>query len=84
MGKTEPREYKVLISDEGGGVVRGRIPAPLARDMGARAGDYLVFRSDGAGNVTVSLARTRGSGTKQAGGAKSAKSKAAAKGKKRR
>ena len=56
MPKGEPREYRAMVSDEGG-VVRGRIPSTLVRDMGANAGDYLVFRSDGAGNVSVRLSR---------------------------
>lgn len=75
MAKAEPREYRAMISDEGG-VVRGRIPSTLVRDMGARAGDYMVFRSDGSGNVSMKLSRIkaaprRGKSTK--GGAKSGK-----------
>ncbi|MBC7911164.1 MAG: hypothetical protein H7Y30_11720 [Pyrinomonadaceae bacterium] len=61
MAKSEPREYRAMISDEGG-IVRGRIPSPLVRDMGARAGDYMVFRSDGTGKVTMSVLRSRKSG----------------------
>lgn len=56
MAKKEPAEYKAMISDEGG-VIRGRIPSPLVRDIGAKPGDYLVFNHDGAGNVTVKLAK---------------------------
>ena len=56
MAKKEPAEYKAMISDEGG-VIRGRIPSPLVRDIGAKPGDYLVFNHDGAGNVSVRLAK---------------------------
>jgi hypothetical protein len=61
MAKPEPREYRAMISDEGG-VVRGRIPSTLVRDMGARAGDYMVFRSDASGAVTMKLSRTKAAG----------------------
>jgi hypothetical protein len=59
MAKKEPAEYRAMISDEGG-VVRGRIPAPLVRDLGAKDGDYLVFNHDGSGNVSVKLSRGKG------------------------
>ena len=65
MAKSESREYRAMISDEGG-VVRGRIPSTLVRDMGARAGDYMVFRTDAAGNVSLNLSRGR-KGAKAAG-----------------
>ncbi len=68
MAKGEPREYRAMVSDEGG-VVRGRIPSTLVRDMGANAGDYMVFRSDGAGHVSVKLSRGRAA-AKRAKGAK--------------
>lgn len=58
MAKGISREYRAMISDEGG-VVRGRIPSTLVRDMGARAGDYMVFRTDGEGNVILQLSRGR-------------------------
>jgi hypothetical protein len=69
MAKSEPREYRAMISDEGG-IVRGRIPSPLVRDMGARAGDYMIFRSDGAGQVTMSVLRSRSGGRKTGGSTK--------------
>ncbi len=72
MAKSESREYRAMISDEGG-VVRGRIPSTLVRDMGARAGDYMVFRRDDAGNVSLNLSRARkgskGAGRRGRGGA---------------
>ena len=75
MAKPEPREYRAMISDEGG-VVRGRIPSTLVRDMGARAGDYMVFRSDATGSVTMRLSRMKAAGRRvksSKAGAKSAK-----------
>lgn len=61
MAKKEPAEYKAMISDEGG-VIRGRIPSPLVRDLGAKPGDYLVFNHDGKGNVAVKLAKGKAAG----------------------
>jgi hypothetical protein len=52
-------EYTARIQDDSG-TVRGKIPSPLVREMGARPGDYMVFRIDNSGNVTVSLSRHRG------------------------
>jgi hypothetical protein len=52
-------EYTARIQDDSG-TVRGKIPSPLVREMGARPGDYMIFRMDDSGNVTVSLSRTRG------------------------
>ena len=67
MAKKEAAEYQAKVTNDSG-ILRGKIPSPLVRDLGARAGDYIVFRSDGAGNVRVSLARTRGGGgAKKAG-----------------
>lgn len=76
MAKSEPREYRAMISDEGGGVVRGRIPAPLVREMGARAGDYMIFHSDGAGKVSLSVSRRKKAGQKSTAAVKSKAGKA--------
>lgn len=75
MTKGESREYRAMISDEGG-VVRGRIPSTLVRDMGARAGDYMVFRSDGSGNVSLNLSRGRKAAKGAGRGARGASAKA--------
>lgn len=61
MAKKEAAEYQAKVTNDSG-ILRGKIPSPLVRDLGARAGDYIIFRSDSAGNVRVSLARTRGGG----------------------
>jgi hypothetical protein len=58
MTRREANEYQARVTDDAG-ILRGKIPSPLVRELGARAGDYIVFRRDNAGRVTVSLARTR-------------------------
>jgi hypothetical protein len=63
MAKREPTEYRAKLTDDAG-VIRGKIPSPLVKEMGGRPGDYMVYRSDGSGNVSVSLSRSRG-GTKK-------------------
>ncbi|MGB7925797.1 MAG: hypothetical protein WCF57_21340 [Pyrinomonadaceae bacterium] len=76
MAKREPAEYQAKVTNDSG-ILRGKIPSPLVRELGAREGDYIVFRSDGAGKVAVSVSRTRGGGKKSAGkGAKGAAKKA--------
>lgn len=65
MAKREPTEYRAKLTDDAG-VIRGKIPSPLVKELGGRPGDYMVFRSDGYGKVTVSLSRSRG-GTKKSG-----------------
>ena len=65
MAKREAAEYQAKVTNDSG-ILRGKIPSPLVRNLGAREGDYIVFRSDSSGRVTVSLARTRG-GAKKAG-----------------
>jgi hypothetical protein len=65
MAKREPTEYRARLSNDAG-VIRGKIPSPLVRELGGRPGDYMVFRSEGTGRVTVSVSRARG-GTKKSG-----------------
>lgn len=71
MAKREAVDYRARIADDAG-VVRGKIPSPLVREMGARPGDYMVFSRDSAGRVTVTLSRSKG-GAKKGGGKKSGK-----------
>ena len=73
MTRRESNEYQARVTDDAG-ILRGKIPSPLVRELGARAGDYIVFRRDNAGRVTVSLARTAGG---RGGAAKGAGRKAA-------
>lgn len=49
-------EYYAKIADYKG-VIRGKIPAPLVRMMGAKDGNYIVFRIGRDGKVTLSLSR---------------------------
>jgi hypothetical protein len=72
MAKKEPADYQAKVTNDSG-ILRGKIPSPLVRELGARAGDYILFRSDGAGNVRVSLARSRRSSSGSGGGKKAAK-----------
>lgn len=71
MAKREPAEYRAKLTDDAG-VIRGKIPSPLVKELGGRPGDYMVFNSDGAGKVSVSLSRSRG-GTKKPGKGKKGK-----------
>lgn len=66
MTRREANEYQARVTDDAG-ILRGKIPSPLVRELGARAGDYIVFRRDDAGRVTVSLARTRGTSGRSSG-----------------
>ena len=65
MAKKEPTEYRARLANDAG-VIRGKIPSPLVRELHGRPGDYMVFRSDGSGTVTVTVSRTRG-GAKKSG-----------------
>ena len=67
MAKREAADYRARIADDSG-VVRGKIPSPLVREMGARPGDYMVFSRDSSGKVTVKVSRGKG-GAKKSGGA---------------
>jgi hypothetical protein len=66
MTRRDANEYQARVTDDAG-ILRGKIPSPLVRELGARAGDYIVFRRDDAGRVTVSLARTRRAAAKSSG-----------------
>ena len=77
MARREANEYQARVTDDAG-ILRGKIPSPLVRELGARAGDYIVFRRDNAGRVTVSLARSAARGgakaaAGRAGGARGGK-----------
>ncbi|MBD0371688.1 MAG: hypothetical protein ICV60_12685 [Pyrinomonadaceae bacterium] len=61
MTRREANEYQARVTNDAG-ILRGKIPSPLVRELGARAGDYIVFRRDNTGRVTVSLSRSRGAG----------------------
>jgi len=64
MAKREAAEYRAKLTNDAG-VIRGKIPSPLVREMGGRPGDYVVFNSDGGGKVIVSLSRAQEAGPKK-------------------
>lgn len=66
MAKGEQVVYKAKLTSDTG-VIRGKIPSPLVKELGGRPGDYLVFNSSG-GKVTVSLSRSRNTSKKGAKG----------------
>jgi hypothetical protein len=49
-------EYQSKVTEEAG-LKRGRVPAPLLREMGARPGNRLIFRVEESGQVAMRLAR---------------------------
>ena len=69
MAKREPAEYRARLANDAG-VIRGKIPSPLVREMGGRPGDYMIFRMDVSGRVTLTLSRAKG-GAKKSGAKKS-------------
>lgn len=72
MTRREANEYQARVTNDAG-ILRGKIPSPLVRELGARAGDYIVFRRDDTGRVTVSLSRSKGAATRSTGRAASKK-----------
>ena len=70
MAKREASaEYYAKIADDNG-IVRGKIPSPLVRILGARPGDYMIFRPTGTGTATISVSRNRRGAKRSASGAK--------------
>lgn len=69
--KANADEYRARISDDSG-TIRGKIPSPLVRAMGARPGDTMVFRKGKRGQATMSLERERRS-SKESGSRSRAK-----------
>jgi len=51
-------EYRAKVTSDNG-LTRGRVPCPLLNEMGARPGDYLIFRLDDSGKIVVRLERPR-------------------------
>jgi uncharacterized protein (DUF2249 family) len=58
-------QAKVALDQD---VVRGKIPSPLLRQMGARPGDYMTFSLAETGEAIMRLSRSRGAGKKSARG----------------
>lgn len=55
--KKGPAEFRALLSADAS-VVRGRIPAPLVKLLGGKAGDYMVFNYE-SGKATVRISRAK-------------------------
>ena len=62
--KKGPAEFRALLSADAN-VVRGRIPAPLVKLLGGKAGDYVVFKYE-SGKVAVSISRAKPAAKKAA------------------
>lgn len=45
-------QYQAKITDDNG-ITRAKVPAPLLRDLGAKPGQYVVFRKTGSGSYRV-------------------------------
>lgn len=60
-------EYKAKIADYEG-IIRGKIPAPLVRLLGARHGDHIVFKVGPQKSVTLHVERAAKSSKKKARG----------------
>jgi hypothetical protein len=56
---SDATEFQAKLADDNG-LTRGKIPAPLLRQMGARPGDYIKFRLDTSGEAVMHLSRSRG------------------------
>lgn len=61
MRKRSETEYKAKITDDNG-LTRGRVPCPLLRVMGARPGDYMIFRLTSSGEAVMRVAHSKGAG----------------------
>lgn len=59
MKMKERFECQSSIYSEGR-LLRGKIPIPVVRRLGGRAGDSIIFRENGAGLMIVSVSRPRG------------------------
>ena len=62
MRKSVKTQYQAKVTDDSGRT-RSKVPIPLLRQMGARAGDYMMFRLTGAGKVEMLLSREKKTGT---------------------
>jgi uncharacterized protein (DUF2249 family) len=58
-GEKDETEYRAkVITDTGG--TRGRVPSPLLKAMGARPGDFMIFRLSETGEAVMRLSRSKG------------------------
>jgi uncharacterized protein (DUF2249 family) len=70
-------QAKIALDQE---IVRGKIPSPLLRQMGARPGDYTTFSLAETGEAIMRLSRSRrASKSAKAGRGRASKRRLAAK-----
>ncbi len=63
--KNRKSEYRAKVTDDSG-LIRGRVPVPLLKVLGARRGDRITFRLDDSNNVTMHVSRSRKKSSKGA------------------
>ncbi len=66
MVKRGRDQFQAKVTDDAG-ITRAKVPSPLIRDMGARPGDFMIFRRDETGNILMTLSRSKGSAKRSAG-----------------
>jgi hypothetical protein len=55
---TTSTQYQAKLAKDGL-VVRGKIPSPLLKEMGARPGDYVIFRLATTGEAIMRLSHKK-------------------------
>jgi hypothetical protein len=63
MKHRDEAEYQAKVIDDDG-LRRSKVPSPLLREMGAQAGDYLIYRLTGKGEAMMRISRSKGAGRK--------------------
>jgi bifunctional DNA-binding transcriptional regulator/antitoxin component of YhaV-PrlF toxin-antitoxin module len=56
MKEVNMRQAKVTDDN---GVTRSKVPAPILKALGAKAGDYLRFEMEGTGRVVMRVSKKR-------------------------
>ena len=57
-GERDEIEYRAKVIEDNG-ITRGRVPSPLLRAMGARPGDFMIFRLSERGEAIMRLSRSK-------------------------
>lgn len=58
MRQKEDTEYQAKVIDDDG-LTRGRVPCRILKAIGARPGDYLIFRLAESNKATMRVSRSR-------------------------
>jgi len=56
--KTVKAEYQAKVIDDNG-LTRGRVPYPILRLLGARAGDFMIFHLSDKDKATLRVSHSR-------------------------